>query len=72
VAYANLAILPVGPLGVEGIGRFTPRWSCLSSHFVARVMMIEMISTNTRKPKMPKTNARARLGGVANRVKEFV
>jgi hypothetical protein len=34
--------------------------------------MIEMIPTNTRKPNMPKTNARARLEGVANRVQELV
>src|SRR5512132_3110424 len=36
-----------------------------TDHFAARVMMIEMIPTNTRKPNMPRTNARARLEGGA-------
>ncbi|HEX9124540.1 MAG TPA: hypothetical protein VF984_14465 [Actinomycetota bacterium] len=43
-----------------------------SSHFVARVMMIEMIPTNTRTPNMPRTNARPRLEGEAIRLQELV
>ena len=46
--------------------------SCLSNHFAARVMMFEMIPTNTTKPNIPKTNARARLEGEAIRPQELV